>query len=104
MELPVSLDQFLANCRIVEARQSSSRHGIEELLVEQLLAKRPQIGRTVIDQRLQRDFAGAEICMFVERDFLHGIQSAAIAKKHAEPVCESHAQQHHRRGRERGRR
>ena len=84
MKLPVGIHQFRPHRRIIEARQSASGDGIEKLLLEQLLAERPQAGRAAINQGLQRDLAEVEIDLRVKRDFLHRIERATVAKKHAQ--------------------
>jgi hypothetical protein len=83
MEPPVSLHQFRANCRIIKAGQSAGGDGIEKLLVEQLLAKRPQVRGAVVNQRLQRGLANVEVSVSVERDFLDRLQRATVAKERA---------------------
>src|SRR5438132_8865583 len=84
MEAPISLHQFHSDRRVIKARQSAGSHGIEKLLVEQLLANGPQVGGAVVNQRLQRGFASADLSVLVERNFPHRLKRAAVAKEHAE--------------------
>src|SRR5439155_11146039 len=84
VELPISLHQFRANCRVVETCQSAGSHGIDKLLMKQWFANPSQVRRAVVNEGLQRGLAGVEFGALVERDFLHRIERAAVAEEYAQ--------------------
>ena len=84
MELPVSLNELHTDRRVIESRQTPSGDRIQELLAEQLLTQSSQIGRAVVNEGLQRGFAGAELGVFVKRNFFHRLERAAVAEEHAQ--------------------
>src|SRR5260221_11791924 len=84
MELSISPHQLRADPGIAERRQATCRDWIQELHLKQLFAKLSQVRRAVVDEGSQRGFAGIQIGVLVERNFLHLVESAAVSKEHAE--------------------
>ena len=84
MELPVSLNELHTDRRIIETRQAARGDRIQELLAQQLLAQPPQVGRAVVNEGLQRGFAGAEIGGLIECNFFHRLERAAVAEEQAQ--------------------
>ena len=84
VEAAIATRELLADGRVAELREAAHGDGVEEARAEQLLANLPQVGRFVLDERLQRGFARGQVGLPVERDVLHFVQRSAIAEDDAQ--------------------